>query len=229
MKSFLKSDKKDSISKLSLRTMTDKVSGDFTLKNPVDRQESVNNYRSSFAYLNEQNIALLGRNSSQYSFDYLSDIVEIPTHSNEYLILDETIPFYQMVLHGYIEYAAKPLNLEADLETEYLKAIESGAGLYFTWMYQNNSKLKDTAFGSYFSVNFNNWYDEAMEKYSKMNEQLKQTQNQRISKHEKIQEQVYKTTYENGIVVYVNYRDKEVKIENGHQLKPKDFYVKGVK
>ena len=146
--------------------MTEKVSADFSLKNPVDRETSVDNYRSSFDYLTEQNIELLGRNSSQYAFDYLKDIVEIPTHSNEYLILDETIPFYQMVLHGYIEYAAKPLNLEADLETEYLKAVESGAGLYFTWIYRENSKLKDTLFGNYFSVNFDNWYDEAMEKYS---------------------------------------------------------------
>lgn len=229
MQDFLGSRKKKAIENLSLRTLTNKVSGDFSMKNPVDRQESVENQREALAYLKEEKVGLLGKDANDYAFDYITDIVEIPTHSNEYIILDETIPFYQMVLHGYMEYAANPLNLETDIETEYLKAIESGAGLYFTWIYQDNSKLKDSAFGNYYSVNFDSWVEEAIEKYAKMNDALKQTQNQKIIYHEKVQEKVFKTTYENNLNVYVNYNDKAVTVDDGIQIQANDFYVKDVK
>ena len=224
---FLGSAEKDLIHGLSLRSMTKSLSSNFSPNHQLDRENSLQNYRSAFEFLNANKIDLLGRNANSYAFDYLHDVVDIPMYSNEFTILDESVPFYQMVLNGYVDYAGKSLNLTDDFQTNYLKAVETGAGLYFTWIYEGNEKLKNTEFADYRSVHFDTWFETAMEKYKEMNKQLKNTQNQQIIHHEQVAEQVYKTSYENGIDVYVNYHEEDVELANGIVVKAKDFAVEG--
>ncbi|EKN65208.1 hypothetical protein BABA_21226 [Neobacillus bataviensis LMG 21833] len=224
---FLSSDKTNSLKGLLLRSMTKSLSSNFSQKHQLDREASMENYQSSFELLKEKKINLLGRNANSYAIGYLQDMVDIPMYSNEYTILDETVPFYQMVLKGYVEFAGNALNLTEDFKTDYLKAVESGAGLYFTWMYRGNEILKNTEFATYYSVQFDSWFREAMEKYKEMNQQLKITQNQRIIHHEQIAEQVYQTSYENGVDVYVNYRDQDFQLPSGAIVKAKEFAVEG--
>ncbi|MEH7179320.1 DUF5696 domain-containing protein [Neobacillus vireti] len=227
MSEFLRSDKNNTIENVSLRTMVNHLSSNFSSNHLIDREESLNHYHSAFEYLKKQKLDLLGRNANSYSFGYLDDVVEAPMYSNEYTILDETVPFYQMVLNGYVEYAGNPINLTDDFQTNYLKAVETGAGLYFTWIYNDNHRLKNTGFADYHSVNFDAWFNVAMEKYKEMNEKLANTQNQRILHHDQILDDVFKTSYENGVDVYVNYRDQAVELANGVKVEAKDFAVKG--
>lgn len=224
--SFYEKDKERSSLKLALRSLTNFLSSDFSTRNEVDREESRQYQIDTFTFFQEKGVDLLGRNSNDYALPYLIDIIDVPLQSNEYTIFDETVPFYQMVLKGFIEYAGRPLNLADDYQTELLKAIEMGAGLYFVWIHEENHKLKNTEYTNYYSVNFDTWYERAMEMYTTINEQLKKTQNQKIIKHQKIQEGVYRTSYENGIHVYVNYNNEDVTIPNsGVIVKAKDFIV----
>ena len=46
-----------------------------------------------------------------YALPYADQIVNVPMESSHFNIVDETVPFYQMVIHGSIDYAGSPINL----------------------------------------------------------------------------------------------------------------------
>jgi hypothetical protein len=43
-----------------------------------------------------------------YSLAYADELVDVPVSSNDFYITDDEIPFYQMVIHGFIDYTGAP-------------------------------------------------------------------------------------------------------------------------
>ncbi|GAF63858.1 hypothetical protein BTS2_0750 [Bacillus sp. TS-2] len=213
-----------SLDGLSLRTITSTVSSDFSRRNFIDRQSSKDSIEEAMKRLESEDIQLMGVNSNAYAFDYVLDILETPMNSNQFAILDEDIPFYQLVINGYISYSGDPLNLSDNYENELLKTIETGAGLYYQWIYESDSLLKETDFDHLYSVNAHNWFEEAITLYHEINQRLQAIHGQKMVEHQKVLEQVYKVTYENGVTVYVNYSNEEVMIDQV-VISAKDFAV----
>ena len=166
----------------------------------------------------------MGENAAGFAFSALSDIVKAPMDSNNFQILDESIPFYEMVVRGYIEYTGNPINLSDDAEWTILKDIETGAGLYYQWCYEDNSLVKETDYSYLYSIHYSYWMNEAIEQYQKINEVFKNLQGQSIVGHEKLADGVYLVTYEKGTQIGVNYNETVYK-QNGIQIDSKDFCV----
>ncbi|SEN70791.1 hypothetical protein SAMN04488134_101691 [Amphibacillus marinus] len=221
---FMKALPNEVIDHLSMRTITSTVSADFSRRNFVDRQASLTHTKDALAKLVNNDFALLGQNANAYAFNYVQDILEVPMSSNQYMILDEAIPFYQMVLSGYIDYAGQPLNLADNYQHELLKTIETNAGLYVEWIYAPDHVLKETAYQDLYAVHYLNWYDRMVELYHELNSQLKPIQGQAIVKHEIIANDVNRVTYQNGAKVIVNYQNKPFQY-NETLIEAHDFVV----
>jgi hypothetical protein len=170
------------------------------------------------------NYGLQGDNANAYALGYVNNIVNVPMDSNHYRIIDEVVPFYEIVIRGYMNYAGAPLNSSDDFEATLLKGVESGADIYFQWIYEDNSKIVDTDFDYLYSVNYKNWLDKTIACYHRVNEVYQGLQGQTIKKHEKLQIGVYKTTYEKGCEIVVNYNEKPVTV-NEVTVGAKDFAV----
>lgn len=221
---FINQANKKDIHEISLRTITSTISSDFSNKNFVGRQESLNHVKGAINQLVEENIHLMGDNSNAYAFGGVNDIVNVPLHANLYAIIDEAIPFYQLVIQGYIDYAGAPLNLADDYHEELLKSIETGAGLYFEWIAADNSLLKETEYDYLFSVEYKNWYDEAINLYKDLETKLKPIEGKRITDHKKVLTDVYEVEYED-VKLYVNYTEKDVEY-NGVKIAARSFAIK---
>jgi hypothetical protein len=90
-----------------------------------------------------------------------------------------------IILHGSIQIAGKPTNMQGDLEYEILKIVENGASPYYTLSYQNTSELKDNYdLSKYYSVNFGIWLDDLVDTYTILNEALKDVQTSQIMDHQ---------------------------------------------
>lgn len=144
-----------------------------------------------------------------YVLPYADVVIDAPS-SSELNLTDKSVPFFQMVVHGFIDYAGDPLNFSHDMEYELLKMIETGAYPYFTLMYEDNSVLKNTDFDYLLSTNYKRWLLRMSEIYSAVNHALAPVKDQRIVSHEEIVDGVFKTTYENGYSTIVNYREEPV-------------------
>lgn len=223
---LIKAIQQKQIQGVSISNIGKDLSSDFNEKLNVDRQQGKEEVKKQLQKINEGNIKLMASGVNAYTLPYVDLITDLPLTSNHYNILDEEIPFMQIVLHGYIPYTGGAINLTQDYEQTLLKIIETGSGIQFTWIGGENYLLKDTDYSEYYSTSYKDWIGEAIAFYNRINEELGDTYNQTIIGHEEIQENVYQVEYEQGKKVIVNYNEYEVNVEN-QSIPGKDYSVIG--
>ena len=202
-----------SIPGVSIRDAAIDVNSDFKEKALIDRQEARDIISSEFKKIKEEGLNLMVDGGNAYSLAYADYITNIPEESNNFHITDESIPFFQMVIRGYIDYTGKPINLASDYKRAMLKEIEVGSGVHFCFIYDENSVVKETYYDNYYSCEYRIWLDRALEFYKQVNSALADVRNQAIIRHEKLSRNVYKTVFENGDQIIVNYNEQPVNIE----------------
>lgn len=195
---------------IALGDLGKQINSDFALEKPTSRADSLVLMEEAMNKLKtEGNLELLVNKANIYSVPYADHIVNLPLTSNNYNIISRSVPFYQMVVHGYVNYTGAPLNLYPDYIYAVLKFVETGALPYFTWMYEEGTTVKQTDFDFLFANYYGDWLDKAVETYHEMNQVLKQVSGQRMINHRQLASDVFMTDYENGLSIIVNYSDLE--------------------
>lgn len=213
-----------SVKGVSIRDAAIDVNSDFRERRLIDRQQARDILVSQFEKMKNSGLMLMVEGGNAYSLPYVDHIINIPEESNRFYITDESIPFLQMVIRGHISYAGEPINLASDYRKAMLKAVEVGGGIHFTFIYDENSAVKETYYDHYYSSEYRIWLDRALDFYREVNEALKDVQGQAIENHEKLAENVYRTTFENGVQVIVNYNNEAVNIQ-GMVIEGKGYKV----
>ena len=137
----------------------------------------------------------------------------------------KSVPVFQIAVHGLVNYTGGALNLSSDQDKEKLKWAEFGYVPFFELTYSGSEELMHTDYSELFSSTFSSWVDEATEVYKDFNKNLIDVWNEFIVDHEEVQEDVFKVTYENGKVVYVNYNDVECEVD-GNVIDKNSYLVK---
>ena len=227
-KEFLSRTSKDSLPGVSLGTISYHLYSDLYQSRYTDRQMAIRYHEEAMNTLERSyENGLLGDNANVYTLAYIDRMANAPMDSNRYPMIDEVIPFYEMVIRGYMNFAGKPLNISDDYTTTLLKSVESGADISFQWIYEDNFLVVNTDFDYLYSVNYVNWLEKAIATYHSVNEVYRGLQGQTIKKHEKLRSGVYKTTFEKGTEIVVNY-NKEPVIADGVTIGAQNFaMVKG--
>lgn len=210
---FIHKYKKYDIGSVSLNDLGNEVHSDFNDNNTVDRQSAFNMAVKQVENIKNSIGSIMLNKGSAVTLPYADFVVNAPGEHSWYNIEDERVPFYQMVLHGYIEYVGQPINLSSEYKKEFLRAIELGSGMYFKWMYQEASAVKGTDHDFLFSINYKDWFARAVQYYKEANEALKDVQDRRMTGHSKMAQGVYKTDYEGSISIIVNYNKTPVDID----------------
>ncbi|HZK33791.1 MAG TPA: DUF5696 domain-containing protein, partial [Bacillota bacterium] len=212
------------IPNVSLNDIAVDVNSDFRVRRLVDRQEATGVLKDELKKIQDSGSSIMVDGGNSYALPYVDHILNMPDTSNRYHLTDESIPFMQMALRGYVDYAGEPINMSAEYRTTFLKAIETGSGIYFNLIYEENSIVKETLYDNYYSNNYKVWMDDAIELYKQAQEALGPVQGQFIIDHEKIEHDVYKTTYENGREIIVNYNRAPVTVR-GTTIQAQSFEV----
>lgn len=202
------------------------LAGDYNPKDRVSREASMNMQVDKMKALKESGSLVMTTTGNQYAVPYSDYVTDMDIDSKAVNIIDESVPFYQIALHGLVNYSGSAINLSEDETDMILKSAETGAGLYFTFMNQPTSVLQDTDYTQYYACNFTDWKDTTIELYKKFNNNLGDTYSQFITGHEKLANGVYKTTYENGKSVIVNYNYADYDY-NGTKVPQRDFITTG--
>lgn len=210
---------------VSFRDTGYQLSADYNHKNLVTRQEVLNIQQEEMDKISDSGLGIMTNMGNDYMLGVTDFITNMDLNGSEYTIIDETVPFYQMAIHGYVDYAGEALNLSGDYQEELLKSVEYGAGLYFTFMEAETTELQNTYYTQYFGANYDAWKDRMMEIYGRYESELGKTCKERMTDHETLTDGVKMTVYENGTKVYVNYNMTDYKMENGTVVPARDYLV----
>lgn len=168
---------------ISASTLGSDLNSDFDEDDPYNREDSKVFTNSLLEEMGKTYDVMISKGNA-YTFKNADVILDLATESSNYQKASESIPFIGMVLHGYIETAGSAINMEGDLDTVILRCIESGTSLYYILSYQNTTSLKENIdYNSYYSVGYDVWKDEVINKYNILNDAVKDLQTSRIVDH----------------------------------------------
>lgn len=188
---------------------------DFRQSDAYDRTQSVHAANEAVKTAGETFEGIITDGSNAYALPYVTALLNIPLMDSQLSCESYSVPFYQMVLHGYIDYAGAPLNTGADVEKAYLASVESGASLYYSFYTSEDEVLKKTDAGTLiYPTLASASYDVAEQQYSEYETLFAGLRDQTIIEHERTADRVFVTTYENGVRIAVNYSETDI-LEEG--------------
>jgi len=212
------------ITGISVRDVGFSLNSDFKLGALVDRQQASDILAAGVERLKDVglNILLSGGNANVLPF--ADALVNMPMRSNQRDIVDHCVPFFQIVFRGFLEFAGAPVNLTGNPRIQLLRAIETGAGLQYTFIYADNELLKRSDYQYMFSANFRDWFDSAKKDFELVNRVTGDIQGERITGHSIIAPGVHKTTFEGGRQIIVNYTTHAVEFE-GRSIEGENYLI----
>ncbi|MEK4272847.1 DUF5696 domain-containing protein [Paenibacillus sp. FSL R7-0026] len=214
---------------LSLRDLGQVLTSDYRDSRVIHRETAKNIVKEQLGKLEQSYPNLMVSAANSYAWGSAQHVVNAPAGSSRFNITDEEVPFYAMVIHGYMNYAASPMNTsgDQDLRKQLLRSLELGAAPYFQWTYEPSSRLKLTNYDSAYATEYAYWVDDAVALYKQANEVLGNLANEQILKHERIQDGVVRITYTGGTSILVNYNADAVTVD-GTTVGGTDYVVGGV-
>ena len=165
------------------------------------------------------------KNGFDFTLPYADIVTDMNLGGNRYVLLDKYIPFYQIALHGLIDYTGEAMNLQGDYQTELLRSVEYGAGLNYAFTAEKASVTQETEYTGLYGTTFASWEEEAKAAILRYQEEAKGLNQQRITGHEILNEYVTVTTYEDGTKIYVNYGTEEYSGEA--KVHARDYLIVG--
>lgn len=170
---------------VSLATFGSDLNSDFDENKTVLREEAKEYVIEALSYFKQNNYDIMVNGGNVYTWALANHILDVPLDSSRYRTEYRTVPFVGVVLHGYVPFAGTALNMEGNLTYAMLKAIESGAGLYFVLSYENTALLKEDAMLSQnYSVRYDIWRSRLADIYQEINAVLADVQTKLIIDHQ---------------------------------------------
>ncbi len=179
------------------------LSSDFYKKKPYSREAVSKLHEARFKSLDSTRVMI--NMGNDYAVPYVDMVTNMDLKGSAYTILDACIPFYQLALHGYIDYTGEPINICGNPEEELLVSAEYGAGLSWTIMEESPFILQKTMYTEFYGSEYKACRQSIADIYNRYNRELGHTFCQEMSGHKKLASDVSCTEYEDGTKVYVNY------------------------
>ena len=178
---------------ISVNTLGSYLNSDFDENEPYNREDNKQYTIEALKAIQATGMEVMTEGGNAYAWQFVDHITDIALDSSRFKSAYATVPFLGMVLHGYVQIAGTPVNMEGNLEYAMLKSMESGAALQFVIAYDNTEFLKnDPKLSENFSVQYQIWRDDIVAMYKELNAVLKNVQTSTIVDHKFINQGAYR-------------------------------------
>ncbi len=170
---------------ISLSTFGSALNSDYDEEKTSLREESKGHVITALSYFKNNEYDVMVEGGNAFTWGYVDHILGVALDSSRYNAEYSSVPFMGVVLHGYVQFAGSPLNMEGGLTYAMLKAMENGASAYFVLSYANTELLKeDEVLSQNYSVRYDIWQNRLVEIYKELNSVLADLQDKIIINHQ---------------------------------------------
>lgn len=192
----------------------------------TSRQKTVEYLKNCYDKVNKSNLTFVASACNDYALKYVDYIRNIPMYSSGFDITDQDVPFYEIVVHGYIPYTTKAKNASSDADKLYLLSMATATPMHYEFMYENPNKFTDSKYETLFYTYYDGWLELAAQEYGIFQENLAEEANSPISDFKYLSANVVECTFENGTTVTADLENYSVKI-NGKEIELPEKTWKG--
>ncbi len=204
----------ESITSLGYGDWSTKLVSDYSKRNQSSRNDTMNTIVEGYKQASESGESIIAEGANSYVLPYVSAVTDVPVYSSGFNVTDADIPFYQMVIHGYIPYSTSAKNSSSDTNHTFMRAIAAGSNINYDMIYEDASELLDTEDDDLYYSNYSGWITEAASQYKVTSEVLASVSDYTISNYE-IDGDILRTTYskdgESDVVIEVDTENATVK------------------
>ncbi|MCU0104275.1 DUF5696 domain-containing protein [Acholeplasma vituli] len=197
---------------VSLTGLGSSLASNLEKSNVLFRYDVVDAQIELLEKLSNQNIQL--RNPNLYALVYADNILDLAVVGTLHKIVDYDIPFVQLVLNGYFQYAGPAVNTYDNKTTNWhlLKAIETGANLNFTLTEENTIQLVKTEYNSLYATYYAYWLSDIERLYETLENLNVDRRN--ITNHRVLNAQgsLVEVTYNNSVTIEINYETESFRV-----------------
>ncbi len=143
--------------------------------------------------------------SNVYALGHADVLTGVPVDSSRFPFSNDSVPFYELVVHGLVSYTGLLGNARSDPRVDFLRAVEYGTLPSFELTYRNSTDLRRTVYNQLYSAAYTDWVDAVAQEYQDVRLATIATQTQQMTNHEELASGVFRTTYADGTRVVVNY------------------------
>lgn len=184
---FKKFDKKLSKYKadaIALDYMAEDLSSNFDEDNSFDREAAKSGVLKALKTISSKYASVMSTGGNVYALQYVDYLLDAPIDSSRYIYASRTVPFYGMVMHGCVQYAGGAFNETGSPDYELLRAIESGASMYYILSYRNTDLIKeDSDLNQHYSANYEIWKGDLVKYYDTLDYAIGDLQTWKIVDH----------------------------------------------
>ncbi len=174
--------------------------------------------------LKKSGAKLTANGANAYALPYLDYVYHVPTSSGRHSVFDEDVPFYQMVLEGYLAYSSPAINESANYSIAFLKALESGSDLSYTLMWNQEIRPDKTAAAGIFHCRYEQLREQMITELNAVQALRKATESSGIKSRTRNSEGLIQIVYQNGAALLLNDTDKT--LTNGkYTVEPKNYLI----
>jgi hypothetical protein len=192
---------------IAFRNIGSRLAGDYNERRHISREASMTMRQDKLSELDASGKGIMLLSGHAYAMPWADIIVDLPLHDQGFGITDVSVPFYSIVLHGLVPFTGRAINLAEDYTKNLLRTVESGAGLYFSFMIEETAVLQETKFRQFYANEYHKWVGDANALYKQFSTDFGHLSNQAITGHTILSRGVTVTEYEDGTRVIVNASD----------------------
>lgn len=221
----------EGINTITLQQATEFLYSDFSRtnadgKNHLVRGDSIKLLTDGLKRLNDAGISIMAQECNAYALPYVKSITNVPLYSSNYDLFDYDVPFYQMVIHGYIPYTSKPVNASSNADELRLLSMMCGASFHYELMYNSPNEFMDTEYDKYYYANYEGWLKFAAKDYLMYNELVSSISDKTVTKYTHTSLSESSMEYSDGTVISINTDTGKITV-NGQEKNLADYELKG--
>jgi hypothetical protein len=201
---FFKKSSALGLQNVAFRSYGSKLAGDYHEKRRISREASMLMRQGKLEQLKNSGKEVIVNTGFVYAAPWADLITDMIIDDQGFGITDASVPFLPIVLHGIVPYTGRAINLAEDYTKNLLKSVESGAGLYFSFMKEETAELQETKFRQFYANEYDKWIGDADVLYKKFTADFGHLYSQKIVNHVILSPDVTITEYEDGTRVLVN-------------------------
>ena len=106
-----------------------------------------------------QHATLLASGANAYALPYVDYLTDVPVTSSNFDLFDYDIPFYEIVIHGYLPYTTKAVNASANADDTIMLALLTATPVHYDMMYADPNDFTDSDYETLFYSNYKGWLE----------------------------------------------------------------------
>lgn len=181
--------------------------GDYSKKSLTYTETSLMYQQNVLSAIKDNGKKVMIQSAFDFSLPYADLITNVPLTATMLPSVDYSIPLYQLVVSGLVDYSSVNINYEDDSTPNwyFLKALETGSNLSFQLSAEDTKILLDTNYTDNYGAYYLNW----KYKMISLNKQLNEVgiYKSRLVSHKYITDNVVEVEYANGLKLMINFDD----------------------